>query len=77
MKLLENDTAWKVSRYGIFYGPYFPTFGPNTERYFVFLHITYECGKIRTRKNSEFGHISHSVIFSSFLDELYSIFKPS
>ena len=25
------------------------------------LHIQSECGKIRTRKNSVFGHISHSV----------------
>ena len=37
---------------------------PNTERYGVSLHIQTECGKIRTRKNSVFGHISHSdVIF--------------
>ena len=25
--------AWKVSKYGVFSGPYFPTFGLNTERY--------------------------------------------
>ena len=28
-------TAWKVSKYGIFSGPYFPAFGLNTERYFA------------------------------------------
>ena len=29
-------TAWKVYKYGVFSGPYFPTFGLNTERYGVF-----------------------------------------
>ena len=31
-------------------GPYFYAFGLNTVRYFVSLHIQFECGKIRTRK---------------------------
>ena len=35
-------------------------FGLNPERYFVSLRIHSECGKIQTRKNSVFGHISHS-----------------
>ena len=39
-------TAWKVFKYRIFSGPYFPAFGLNTE-----------CRKIRTRKSSVFGHI--------------------
>ena len=34
-----------------FFGPYFPTFGLNVERYSVSLRIQSECGKIRTRKN--------------------------
>ena len=55
--------AWKVFRYGVFYGPYFPAFGLNTERSEVSLHIQPECGKIQTRKNSVFGHISHSESF--------------
>ena len=55
-------TAWKVSKYGVFSGPHFPAFGLNTERYEVSLRIQSECGKIRTRKYSVFGHISHSVI---------------
>ena len=53
-------TMWKVSKYGVFSGPYFPLFGLNTERYGVNLHIQSECGKIRTRKNSVFGHF-HAV----------------
>ena len=55
-------TAWKVSNYGLFSGPHFPAFGLNTERYSVSLHIQSECGKIRTRKNSVFGHFSRSDI---------------
>ena len=29
------NTAWKVSKYGVFSGPYFPVFGLNTEIYGV------------------------------------------
>ena len=47
----HSNTAWKVSKYWVFSGPYFPAFGLNTES---------ECRKIRTRKNSVFGHISPS-----------------
>ena len=32
-------TVWKVSKYGVFSGPYFPTFGLNTERYGVSLRM--------------------------------------
>ena len=28
-KLLETFTAWKMSKYGDFYGPHFPVFTPN------------------------------------------------
>ena len=28
-----SHTAWKVSKYGVFSGRYFPAFGLNTERY--------------------------------------------
>ena len=47
-------TAWKVSKYWVFSGPYFLAYG-------VSLRIQSECGKIRTRKNSVFGHFSRSV----------------
>ena len=43
-------TVWNMSKYEVFYGPYFPAFGLNTERCFVSLPIQSECGKIRTRK---------------------------
>ena len=48
--------TWKVSKYGVFSGPYFPAFG-----YSVSLRIQSDCGKIRTRKNSVFGRFSRTV----------------
>ena len=62
-------TTWKVSKYRIISGPYFPTFGLNTERYSVCLRIQSECGKIRTRNNSVFRQFSRS--------EGYSFLEPS
>ena len=58
--LQKSNTAWKVSRYGVFSGPYFPVFGLNMEIYRVNIHIQSEYRKTRTRKNSVFGHFSHS-----------------
>ena len=58
---LQIFTAWKVSKYGVFSGPYFPVLELNTEIYAVNLRIQPEYGKIRTRKNSVFGHFSRSV----------------
>ena len=43
-----------------FSGLYFPVFGLNTEIYGENLRIQYKYRKIRTRKKSVFGHISHS-----------------
>ena len=47
-------TAWKVSKYGVFSGSYFPAFWLNTARYSVSLRIQSEGGKKRTRKNFVF-----------------------
>ena len=49
-----NNTAWKVSKYWFFSGPYFAAFGLNT----VFSSNT---GKYLNRKNSVFGHFSRGV----------------
>ena len=49
-----------MSKYGVFSGPYFPRFRLNTERNSLSIRIQSECGKIRTRKNSVFGHFSCS-----------------
>ena len=66
---VKYATAWKLSDYGVFSGPYFPVFGLNTERYEVSLRIQSECGKIRTRKNSVSGHFSRSMLH----DKLFKI----
>ena len=49
-----------MSIYKAFSGPYFPALRLNTERNFVTLRIQSKYGKIRTRKNSVFGHFSRS-----------------
>ena len=63
-KLLPfSNTAWKVSKYGVFSGHYFPVLELNTEIYGVYLRIQSEYRKIRTRKNSVFEHFSRSAKF--------------
>ena len=47
---LKLDTAWKVSKHGVFSGPYFPAFGMDMEIYYVNLRIQSEYRKIWTRK---------------------------
>ena len=54
-------TAWKVSKYGVIFGPCFPAFGLNTGRYSVSLRIQCEYREIRTRNNSVFGYFSRIV----------------
>ena len=53
----DTITAWKVSKYGVISGPYFPVFGLNTE--ILRIHVEYR--KIRTRNKSAFGHFSRIV----------------
>ena len=45
---------------GNFSGPYFPVFGLNAEIFGVNLRIQSKYRKIKTRKNSVFGHSSRS-----------------
>ena len=59
---------WKVSKYGVISGPYFPAFELNTERYS-------ECGEIQTRNNSGFGHFSRSAWHHE--NNFQSLFKQS
>ena len=49
-KIIKIFTAYKVSVFGVFSGPYFTTFRLNAERYSVSLLTQSECGKIQTRK---------------------------
>ena len=58
---MRRCTAWRLSTYGVFSGPYFPEFGLNTtEIYAVNLRIQSEYRKMRTTKNSVFRHFSRS-----------------
>ena len=52
-------TVWKVSKYEVFSGLYFPVFGLNAKIYFVNLRIHSEYRKIRTSRNSVFGHLKN------------------
>ena len=63
-RLSEAGTLREVSKYGVFSGSYFPAFGLNTERYSVSLRVQFKRGRIRTRKNSVFGHFSSSGTYS-------------
>ena len=72
--LLRFYTDWKVSKYGVISGPYFPVFALNTEICFVNFRIQSEYRKIRNRKVSVFGHISRSFSFRySFFLEIFSL----
>ena len=55
-----NITVWKVSKYRVISGTYFPVFWLNTERYGVSLRIQSKYMKTWTRNNSVFGHFSRS-----------------
>ena len=72
-----------MSKYAVFSGPYFPAFWLDTERYphsdwirsdtriltgYGEIRIQSECGKIRTRKNSIFGHFLRSQRGDSNID---------
>ena len=48
--VLNINAAWKVTKYRVISGPYFPVFGLITEIYSVNLRIQSQCRKIQTRK---------------------------
>ena len=56
----DTNTAWKVSKYGVFLVHFFSAFGLNTERCGVSLRIQSKCGKVRIRKTANTG-IFHAV----------------
>ena len=53
-------TVWKVSKYGVFSGPYFPVFGLNTEIYGVFSPNTGKYGPGKTPCLDTFHAVSGS-----------------
>ena len=72
---MENET-WKLSKYGVISGPYFPVFGLNTEIYFVNFRIECEYRKMRTRNNSVFGHFSRNVRMEFIFNWFYQKLNP-
>ena len=59
--------VWKVTKCGVFPGPYFPVFGFNTEIYSVNLRIQSKCGKIWTRKTPYLDNF-HAVVVVAKVD---------
>ena len=70
-------TSWKVSKYGVIFGPYFPAFGLNTEIYRVNLRVESECREIQTRNNSVFGHFWRSVNLGQKLNHCFTCLFPN
>ena len=65
-----------------FSGPYFPTFGLNTNKYSLSLRIQFECGKVWTRKSPHMDtfHVvrnSSSSVLRSWNTFLISYFIPT
>ena len=58
--LLKAHTAWKVSTYGVFSGPYFPVFGLNTNIYEVNLRIY----SVRIRENTDYKKLRIWTLFT-------------
>ena len=67
----EAVTTWKLSKYRVISGPYFPVCGLNTEIYFVNLCIQSKDRKIRTRNNSIFGQFSRSACVLYMSHKIY------
>ena len=63
LSILYAIIALKLSKYGVFSGPYLLAFGLNKKRYGVSLRIRSKYGKLRTRKSSVCGHLSHSEFY--------------
>ena len=64
----------KCPKYGVFSGPYFSVYGLNAKVYGVNIRIQSQYRKIRTRKNSVFGHFSRSVV-SSFGNRKFTFYR--
>ena len=70
--VLMKRTAWKLSKYGVIFGSYFPVFRRNTEIYGVNLRIQSGYSKIRIRNNSVFGHFLCSDVPTKYLVAFFS-----
>ena len=66
------STTWKVSKYGVFSGPYFPAFGLNTEIYWI-RRFTYS---VEMRENTDPKKLRIWTLFTQWKVRLfiYSLF---
>ena len=72
-------TSWKVSKYGVIYGPYFLVFGLNMEIYPVNLRILSGYRKIKENKHfSRSAFYFNSILFmvQVFFDLFYFYVSP-
>ena len=69
--LMEKYHCVKSVRIRSFSGPYFPAFGLNMDRYRVSLQNSVRMRENTDRKNSEYGHFSHSVFFADVFKSTY------
>ena len=80
--MLSTITAWKVSKYGVFSGPYFPAFSLNTERYFVFSFSVFSLNAVKYGpEKTSYLDTFHAVYFIVFINHLLcfyiSVFRLS
>ena len=66
-----THTAWKVSKYGVISGPYFPVFGLNTEIYEVNLRI--QSGKYGPEISPYLGTF-HAVLYTSYIRLILDVY---
>ena len=59
--LTAISTGWKVSKYGVISGPYFPVFGLNKERYGVTQYLDNFHAVFGARSKPYFGQIQLKV----------------
>ena len=78
MVFLPDFHCANSSRIQSYSVPYFPKFGLNTERYFVYLRIQSECGKIRTGKTPNRNSF-HAVILTNScqLSHVFQFISPA
>ena len=69
--LIKASTVWKVSKYSVFSGPYFPIFGLNTEVYGVY---TYMCLPILlgNHRMKEISYILYNISVFAFFSCILS-----
>ena len=56
---LKEVTAWKVSKYGVFSGPYFPAFEPEKTPYLDTFHVVGETQNTIWKETQNWANYKH------------------